>query len=111
MTKYAGETLRIGVSAKDYRERLLTGADVLAYITIWDIDRVTVLVDHAQMTYSVDLIIDSDDDPGGWYYDWASPDVPGAYLAKTETTGTSSFDDPINSWEFTTVRVRANKAG
>ena len=100
MALYAGETVRIRLEATDYDGTTpLTDADVDAFVTIWDRDGSTVLVDAA-MTWAPD-------DPEGpaWHHDWDTPATAGSYRAKLAVgAGTRT------SWEFKTIRLRPNPA-
>lgn len=109
MTLHATENAFIAAQGVSPRTAaILTDVDVDATITIWDIGGATKLVDEAAMAYDADLEDEDWDEPGGFYYVWASEATAGAYPAKVTFTGTG--DPDIFAFEYKTARLRAKKS-
>lgn len=101
MTIYAGETVQIKVTARDFDQLTVLSDDNLisVNITIFDVEGEETLAQTA-MTY--------DEDEAGWVYNWATTSVDaGTYRAKIEATGVSSE----YSLEFQRIRLNRRPIG
>ena len=102
MTIYAGEYVRIGVTARiqtspDVYENL-TNVDVEENsITIWNTDDEEVL--SAEFTWNEDSEL--------WIYDWDTTDEPsGRYIVRAMFTGPG----PHRTWEYSRIQLKTDLA-
>lgn len=109
MANYAGELLRITVTAEDFRKESLTEDDVqFIKVSIFDSTGTEILTEHTMSWQEEELL---------WYYLWTTttdalttvadggtPLDPGSYRAKCRML---DLDDH-ESWEYLRIRLQRN---
>lgn len=104
MAIYAGETVQIKVTGKDFDASTpLAESDIVAiYVTIYDSTNTAVLP-QTSMSW--------DDDEDGWVYLWNTTNLPfGSYKAKVEAYGQAATPQSY-SLEFARIRLARRIAG
>lgn len=112
MTIYAGETVEISVTAKEFRAvRALNEDDLTAvWVTVYDVEGDTV-VPRSSMSWDEDLVDENGTVTGGWAYHWLTTGVdPGTYRAKIEAYGVQATPQHY-SLEFKRIRLNRRPVG
>lgn len=102
MTIYAGETVRISTTAKNFDHVTPITDDEVSGATVKIYSKELVLIVAADMLY--------DEDRVEWYYDWqtggATPQSAGTYYARLDLIGSSI---PFDTFEIKRFALRRPK--